>query len=370
MACARFLSLIVVVLALGHLPANAEQSDLKTEFIILITCDGLRHQELFGGADPLLIGNKEKSGTEDPDKLRKRFWRETPIARREALLPFFWGTLAGQGVVLGNPKSNSSVKVTNKEFFSYPGYAEILTGQAIPEIKSNDPIRSPRVTVLEYVRTKLGLKRTQVAAFCSWANFNGITSKAENAIVCNAGFEAIEPELLTPGMRSVNELQFKVATPWDTVRHDWVTVTLANEYLKKYTPKLTYVALGETDDWAHERRYDRVLEAIHQFDESLRILWQTIQSHDVLRGRTTLVIASDHGRGSTVENWVSHNTKTEGSDDIWIAVIGPDTPNRGEAKSTKPYFQNQIAATILRLYGLDHKDFNPNCGEPIDAAFE
>ena len=103
MACSRFLSLIVITLAPGSSWASAEQVYLKTEFVILITCDGLRHQELFGGADPLLIGDKENSGTEDPDKLRKRFWRDTPAARREALLPFFWSTLARQGVVLGNP---------------------------------------------------------------------------------------------------------------------------------------------------------------------------------------------------------------------------------------------------------------------------
>ena len=78
-------------------------------------------------------------------------------------------------------------------------------------------------------------------------------------------------------MRSANEAQFKLTTPWDTVRHDWVTLSIANEYLKSQQPKLFYVALAETDDWGHERRYDRVLQAANYFDESLRTLWTTLQ---------------------------------------------------------------------------------------------
>ena len=70
-----------------------------------------------------------------------------------------------------------------------------------------------------------------------------------------------------------------------------------------------------------------------------------------------------------MDNWISHTSKIEGSAEIWIAVIGPDTPNRGEEKSMGSYSQSQVAATILRFYGLDHRDFNPNCAGPISAAF-
>ena len=352
----------------GQLIPAAEK--LKTEYVVLVTIDGLRNEELFGGADPKLVNNPKRSGVESQVRLKKRYWRETAQARREALLPFFWGTLAKQGVVLGNRELKSFVDVSNPHHFSYPGYAEILTGQPQEAIKSNKAVHSPHETVLEYVRRKLKLPVEKVAAVCSWSVFNQITSKVDGSIFCNAGFEAIPAKYLTPGMRSANEAQFKLTTPWDTVRHDWVTLSIANEYLKSQQPKLFYVALAETDDWGHERRYDRVLQAANYFDESLRTLWTTLQASSRYRGKTSLVILTDHGRGHTVDNWISHTSKIKGSAEIWIAVIGPDTPNRGEGKSAGSYTQSQVAATILRLYGLDHRDFNSNCAESIGAAFK
>ena len=356
-----------LLLACGRFALADEK--IETEFVVLVTIDGLRNEELFGGADPKLVNNSRRSGVENQSKLQQKYWRESAKARREALLPFFWGTLAKQGVVLGNRELKSFVDVSNPHHFSYPGYAEILTGQPQLSITSNKAVRSPHETVLEYVRRKLKLPSDKVAAFCSWSVFNEITSGVDGAIFCNAGFEAVPAKYLTPGMRSANGAQFKLTTPWDTVRHDWVTMTLANEYLKSRQPKFFYLALAETDDWGHERRYDRVLQAAHYFDESLRILWTTLQANSRYRGKTSLVILTAHGRGHTVDNWISHTSKIEGSAEIWIAVIGPDTPNRGEEKSMGSYSQSQVAATILRFYGLDHRDFNPNCAGPISAAF-
>ncbi len=346
------------------------EGKLKTEYVVLVTIDGLRNEELFGGADPKLVNNSKRSGAENPSKLKKKYWRETVDARREALLPFFWGTLAKQGVVLGNRDLGSLVEVSNPHHFSYPGYAEILTGQPQASITSNKAVRSPRETVLEYVGRKLELPVEKVAAVCSWSVFNAITAKTAGSIFCNAGFEAVPPKYLAPGMVEANDAQFRLTTPWDTVRHDWVTLTIANEYLKSQQPKLFYVALAETDDWGHERRYDRVLQAASYFDESLRILWGTLQASPRYRGKTSLVILTDHGRGHTVDNWTSHSSKVPGSAEIWIAVIGPDTPNRGEEGSKGSFSQSQVAATILRLYGLDHRDFNPDCARPIGAAFK
>src|ERR1035437_4463430 len=47
----------------------------------------------------------------------------------------------------------------------------------------------------------------------------------------------------------------------DSARHDAFTFGLAMEYLKSVQPRVLYIAFDETDDWAHSRRYDRVLNA-------------------------------------------------------------------------------------------------------------
>jgi len=45
--------------------------------------------------------------------LRERFWRETPEARRETMMPFLWGMIARQGQIFGDPERHCDAMVTN-----------------------------------------------------------------------------------------------------------------------------------------------------------------------------------------------------------------------------------------------------------------
>ena len=128
----RILFLMIATVAMFRV--NAQNNDTK---IILITLDGFRWQELFTGADSLLIGNKDY--VHEPEMLKKAFWRDTPSERREALLPFFWSQVVKMGQIHGNRKLESKVDLTNSMWFSYPGYNEILTGTADDKnIRSNN----------------------------------------------------------------------------------------------------------------------------------------------------------------------------------------------------------------------------------------
>src|SRR5215475_13761854 len=71
-----------------------------TENVILLMTDGLRWQEVFTGADETLM-TKENGDVKDIDGLKKTYWRDTPEARREALIPFLWTTVARQGQIYG-----------------------------------------------------------------------------------------------------------------------------------------------------------------------------------------------------------------------------------------------------------------------------
>ena len=53
----------------------------------------------------------------DGSAFKKTYWRETPEARREALMPFLWGTVAKQGQIYGNRDKGSDAYVTNSFFF-------------------------------------------------------------------------------------------------------------------------------------------------------------------------------------------------------------------------------------------------------------
>src|SRR4051812_4866713 len=53
----------------------------KTRNVVLIVSDGLRWQEVFQGADSLLLDAKHGGNWVEDAELKKRYWRETPQER-------------------------------------------------------------------------------------------------------------------------------------------------------------------------------------------------------------------------------------------------------------------------------------------------
>jgi hypothetical protein len=364
------LALGALVVAVPVAGAEApEDTAPRTRNVVLVTFDGVRIQEMFGGLDEVVAADAKRSGIYDIARARTLYDRPTPEARRAALMPYFWGTLAPQGVVLGDRSRGSIVAPRNPHAFSYPGYMEILTGRWQPEVTTNDLKRYPHTTFLEFARHALGLAPEHVAVFSSWEAHRLMASREEGAVFVNAGYERVPTALATAKMEWINDYQLHQMALWEESRPDSPTFHLALEYLKARRPRVLYIALGETDDWAHARRYDRLLDALHIYDEYLRLLWETIESMDGYHGRTTLVLTTDHGRGIRPKDWVDHDAGVRGSEDIWVAVIGPDTPDRGALAPAATVHQADVAATILKALGLDPREFDPMAGPPIAAAF-
>ena len=350
---------------LAALLAASVLAPAETHNVVIITADGLRRQELFAGIDPVLM-NEKAAAMDKAAALREKYWRPTAEERRAVLMPFLWTKLARSGVVLGNTERNSSVRVTNAYRVSYPGYSEILTGRAQDAaIRGNDPVQNPTPTVLEYAREKLGLTAKQVALFGSWGRFRQIAESRPGALTVNAGYQEADG---SPRTRELSALQYQALTPWQEVRHDYVTLELALDYMVREQPRLIYIGLGETDDWAHDRRYDRVLDTVRYFDDALRRVWEAIERTPAYRGRTAVIVTTDHGRGARLDDWHGHGAKVEGADRIWAVVAGPDTPATGEAKDTPPAFQRDIAPTVLHLLGLDWRAYPGIEGKPLPLS--
>jgi bisphosphoglycerate-independent phosphoglycerate mutase (AlkP superfamily) len=119
-------------------------------------------------------------------------------------------------------------------------------------------------------------------------------------------------------------------------------------------PRALFVGYGETDNWAHQGRYDLVLESAHGFDYFVQELWETMQAMPAYRNQTTFILTTDHGRGSGLVEWKEHGVDEKGSENIWIAMMGPDTPARGERENVGTVTQSQIAATVAALLGEDY----------------
>lgn len=336
--------------------------------VVLITLDGARTQEMFAGLDETIL----KSTLQPSQKLEdqpvyKRFWAPTREERRRKLMPFFWGTLmARHGSIAGDRTLGSVVTLTNKHWFSYPGYAEILLGEAHDDtIKSNDPIRNPYATVLEVIRERLSLPRERVATFASWGVFNAITEHTEGATFINAGMEPL------PGgdaaLQALNAAQSETQPHWADIRFDYFTLQLAMAHLASARPRVLYLAFDETDDWAHDGRYDRTLEALARTDRYLETLWTWLESQPDYRERTHVLITTDHGRGDTPADWRDHGAKIAGAQHTWIAFASPTMAARGTWKDHPPLATNQIAATIAKWMGVDWNAARPAAGKPIPA---
>jgi hypothetical protein len=360
--CRRAVFLAIsTLLSVGHFP-QARAAALKTQNVVLIISDGIRWQEVFAGAEAALI--TKENGVKDIEVLRQRFWRDTPEARREALLPFFWTEIAKRGQLFGNQNKGSVVTVTNGRKFSYPGYNEIFTGAPDPRIDSNGKRPNPNVTVFEWLNGRAGL-RGQVAVFGTWDVFPYIFNIERSHLPIwpswepkFASHEIAPPQLVADLLRDTTPM-------WEGVVYDSFLFHAATDYMKRKQPRLMFVGFGETDEWAHAGRYDQYLTAAQHMDSFVRRLWETAQSLPQYRDKTTFILTADHGRGSGRSDWKDHGEKVAHSESDWIAVIGPDTPPLGERTQVEPRTEGEIAATIAALLGEDYRAAFPHSGAPI-----
>lgn len=340
------------VLSLGAISCASAQSP-RSENIIIVTLDGMRWQEVFGGADSLLTF--DSTARYSTDFVKKNFWTPTALERRKKLMPFFWSVMAEKGTVLGNRNYGSLVNNANPYWFSYPGYNEIFTGYPDPGVDSNDKIPNPNETVFEYLN-KMPRYRGKVAVFTSWDVFASIFNEKRSGVMVNDGFRDVSGKL-TEQQALYNRLQHEMPDLFHgSERLDVATFHMALEYLKANKPRVMHIGLGDTDEFAHAGQYDFYLDAARKSDAWIRELWEYIQSTPQYANKTTLLITTDHGRGSARgRKWTSHGDEIPGADQIWIAALGPAIQPEGESKKTAQYKQGQIAATLAKLLGEEFK---------------
>ena len=83
----------------------------KTENLVIVTLDGMRWQEVFGGGDPVLM--KDKRFTHDSGTVAALFGGEERTERCRKLFPFLWSTVAVRGQLYGDRLSGSEVNNAN-----------------------------------------------------------------------------------------------------------------------------------------------------------------------------------------------------------------------------------------------------------------
>ena len=100
-----------------------------------------------------------------------------------------------------------------------------------------------------------------------------------------------------------------------------------------------------------------MLQAFTRTDQYLQGLWEWLQAQPEYRGRTHLLITTDHGRGRTPADWRDHGAKVAGAGETWMAFISPAWSKRGEWRQREPVTTSQAAATLIGWMGGDHRNF-------------
>ena len=319
----------------------------RTKNVIIVTLDGMRWEEIFGGIDLDILNNKRF--TKDSAEMAGKYWNENVAIRRQKLFPFLWNTIGEHGQLYGNRNNSSLVNNANPYWFSYPGYNEIFTGYPDTAVNSNDKNLNKNKNVLEYINSQPGYKG-KVAAFSTWDVFPYILNKWRSGIYVNSDTDTMTDN--NDRYKLINDIQRLTPKPIGA-RPDILTYIAAREYFKVNRPRVLYIAFDETDDYAHAGQYDQYISSAHAEDGMLADIWQLVQSMPEYKDQTTLLVTCDHGRGNAIkEQWRDHGQKVHDAGQIWIAVIGPDTKALGEVKTSSPLYQKQIAPTIAALLGL------------------
>jgi len=342
--------------------AHAQQR--KTENVVIVTLDGMRWQEIFGGVDSSIMNDPKY--TKHQKDLSAAYWDPDTDNRRKKLFPFFWGFLRERGQLYGNRARGNLVNVSNPYQFSYPGYNEIFTGYPDTAVNSNDKVINKNTNVLEFINGQKGYGG-KVAVFSTWDAFPYILNRQRNGIYMNSDTDSLS--FGSREFRMINDMQFLAPQPL-AVRPDLLTFFAARQYLKEFRPRVLYLAWDETDDYAHAGLYDQYINSAHAEDKMLADLWSTLQSMPGYKDRTTLIVTCDHGRGGKIKDqWRDHGADVEGSGAIWMAVIGPDTRASGEMTQPSQLYQKQWAPTIAALLGLS---FRPDQGsaDPVRSVLE
>ncbi len=315
--------------------------------IFIITIDGFRWQEVFTGADSLLINDTRF--TRDTALAKMMYWAVSPTERRQKLLPFFWNVIAVKGQLLGNRNFGNEVDVANLYKISYAGYNELLTGTTDLRIFSNKKKYNGNKNILEKLDAQPAY-HGKIAAFSSWDVFPYILNQPRNHILVNSGYDSIAYGAKGDMQKVINAVQKYGVAEKEATRYDVLTFVTAMDYIRHQQPKVVYLSFGETDEFAHSGRYDQYLQSANQFDKMLLELWYMAQTTPGYRNNTSFIITTDHGRGkNTAAAWKVHGPFTPGSGEVWRAAIGPAVEPLGEITAAGKSYQKELPAIVEHI---------------------
>ncbi len=324
--------------------------------IVVVTIDGARWQEIFGGTDPAL---SQKSGLGPAE-----------AATAEELVPHL-RALARRGVAIGE-SADASFEASGPNFVSLPGYTEILTGRPAP-CQENDCEARPRATLADEVRRLPGVSRREVAVLSSWERIDAIAAAEPDEVVVSAGRTHGATREVLAEDRDTAELvrSSERSAPWpghDDYRPDRDTTAIALSYFEHARPRLLFVSLGDTDEHAHAGNYRGYLDALRRADAFVGDLMRVARGWGPEGERVVFFVTADHGRSAGFRD---HGRDYPESARTWL-VAGGGPIERGRFVGADGEIHGHlrdIAPTIRDILGI-RADRDERSGVVLSELFE
>ncbi len=332
----------------GELVATERVADERSESaVVLVVLDGVRWQDVFGGADRALA--------------RQHGVNPATWANARVLMPNLQRMLDAQGMAIGAPGHGPEMTTGGAQRISLPSYREIFTGRTDPACQSNDCVQPLGRTVADDVYDATG--PGDVAVISSWPNIARAASAEPSRFVLSTGRKLIglgerlrsDPEiasLLDAGARAS-------AFPGEgDYRPDSMTERIALRYLTTARPRFLFVGLGDCDEYGHRNDYRSYLSALHGADEFLGELEVTLDAMGARGKHTTVLVTADHGRAYDFRD---HGAWHPESGRVWLVASGGDVRGRGLVTASRRHTLSDIAPTVRALLGIAGAER----GEPI-----
>ena len=311
--------LALLFTACGERLAEQYGPNAPTDYnVVLVTFDGLRWQELFGGEDPLL--------SRDP----------------HVLFPQFWEKIAPRGVMYGDPSTHGQMRVATAANASLPGYMSIYA-ETEQDCLTNYCPRIAVRTFVDRLHDELGLPQDQLAVFASWWKMRLVVSARDKVATVEAG---VHPWGTGFG-------QLPRGEPDLAYDFDRGTVMDGPHYLSENQPRFLHLALLDSDRFGHQNNYQRYARVLQAYDRLLVELVQRLDDAGEYGRKTALIITTDHGRGLW-DQWQDHGPQVPASADVWAFVMLPPAAT-GLAlvpPDARAFDHHDVRYTIETLFGL------------------
>jgi hypothetical protein len=306
--------------------------------VVLVVLDGVRWQEVFGGADRALAYDRG---------LNPLAW-----ASPRSLMPNLQRLLDTRAIALGAPGRGAAITATGPQFISMPGYLEIFSGHADPGCDSNDCARPAVHTVVDDVLESSGAD--DVAVVSSWPSIARAASADPSRLVVSAGRKRVERrDVLRADEGTASQLdRGGRAKPFPgdgDYRPDAITARVALRVLATEHPRFLFVGLGDADEYGHRNDYHGYLEAVHASDAFLGDLFATLDQMGARGRHTTVLVTADHGRAYDFKD---HGGRYPESGRVWLVAAGADVQGHGLVAASRRHTLSDVAPTVRALLGI------------------